>query len=133
MIAKLGKAFLLGVLCALVVLSARAAYTLQFTPPLPADTNGSLLGYQGAWQYTNTTSTNVWVFFAQVPTSSTRLTINSSVGTPAWLIVRSVGTNGLLSTNLTRILYDTNTLALTQTNNLPVIPVGPTVFVITNN
>ena len=36
MIAKLGKAFLLGVLCALAVLSARAAYTLTFTPPLPA-------------------------------------------------------------------------------------------------
>jgi len=112
-----------------------APYYLRFTPPLPADTNGSLSGYQGAWQYTNATgsATNTWFFFAQVPTNSVKLTINNTVGSPAYLIVRSLGTNGLLSTNLTRVLYDTNALVLTLTNNPPVIPTGPTVFVVTNN
>ncbi len=113
--------------------SAFASYTLTFVPPLPADTNGALIGYQAAWQYTNTTSTNTWYFFAQVPTSSTRIVINGTVGSPAWIIVRSVGTNGLLSTNLTLTLYNTNTLAATMTNNPPVIPTGPTTFAITNN
>ena len=108
-------------------------YTLTFVPPLPADTNGSLLGYQGAWQYTNTTSTNTWYFFAQVKTSTPRITINSTVGSPAWIIVRSLATNSLLSTNYTRVLYDTNALAATLTNNPPYIPPPPATFAITNN
>ena len=72
-------------------------------------------------------------FFAQVVTGGTTIPINRSVGSPAWLIVRSLGTNGALSTNLTRVLYNTNTLATTLTNHPVVIPAGPSVFVITNS
>ena len=116
-----------------VMFTARAqSYFIYFTPPLPADTNGSLVAYQGSWQYTNTAATNTWYFFGQVKTNVGKISIPPTVGAPAWLIVRSVGTNGLLSTNLTKVLYDTNALAATLTNNPPVIPAGPTTFVITN-
>jgi len=114
------------------VTQACAQYYLHFTPPLPADTNGTLLSYQGAWQYTNTVNTNLWQPFGGVSTGQTRIAIPPTVGSPAWVTVRSVGTNGLLGTNSALVLYNTVQLAAAITNT-PVIPAAPVAGVITNN
>ena len=119
--------------CCLLAAVCLAGYTLTFTPPLPADTNGTLIGYQGFWQYTNSVPTNAWYFFGGVNTGMTRISIPVYVGSPAWLVIRSLGTNGALSTNLTLILYNTNALAGAFTNNPLIIPPAPSTLAITNN
>lgn len=99
----------------LLVMMTALAYTLGVVPS-PDETNGTVLRYDAAWQYTNTTSTNVWSLFGQCLAGSTNITITSQVPSPARIAVRVVGTNYTAGPFTNAVLYDTNALAVIYTN-----------------
>jgi len=103
-----------------------SAFSYQLTYPLsPDDAGGAVTQYLGVWAITNNYPTNtVWNNFGQAPAGTTNIFINSAVPSPAYLAVRALGTNFLLSSPTNIVLYNTNALALIYTN-VPVAPRSP--------
>ena len=105
--------------------------------PSPGEAGGSVLYYRAYWTPTNIFwPTNAWLDsqpFATIPVGTTNVVIPASVGSPSFLLVLAVGTNGVSSTNLNWSLYDTNALWPIVTNlyHPPAPPAGG--LVITNN
>lgn len=107
--------------------AAAQNYKLNFVPS-PDETNNAVLAYVGVWTPTNSFATNSlgtnWYVFANVVVGSTQFTIPSTVPSPAYLAVRTEGTNYLLSAPTNLVLYSTQALALIYTNQ-PAPPRAP--------
>jgi hypothetical protein len=99
----------------LALLASAQSYKMTFALS-PDETNNAVAGYVGVWRFTNAASSNDWRTFILVPAGITNMPISSLVPSPAYLAVRTQGTNSLLSSPTNTVLYDTNALALVYTN-----------------
>ena len=122
------KKLLLSAFCfSLFALAFGQSYKLNFTKS-PDETNNAVLDYIGVWTYTNSFATNStatnWIQFGTAPAGSTNMAISSSVPSPAYLAVETLGTNALISAPTNIVLYNLAALALIYTNQ-PVPPRAP--------
>lgn len=109
-------------------------FILNF-PLSPSDqtlsATGSVSAYVASWSPTNGTRPTNWTIFARANAGTSNIVINSTVPSPAYILVQSKNTNGVLSANTNYLLYNTNALWIYVSNNF-VPPPPPGSLMITN-
>ena len=94
-----------------------------------------VLQYNAGYQFTNYVgtngvSTNGWIPFGFCYPGTTNIPIPSTVPSPSYLAISVEGTNYVSGVYTNAVLYNTNTLAGTLTNNVKLPPpaAGPAGF-----